>query len=104
MTCKDCIHLQQNTCEHYNIEVDADAYRICAEMVSKDGTFHDNTEHCPKCGKPVSEWGLCDDCRKMYEDMRCINDEECKAWDLLMAKNSICIITDECNSWESISK
>ena len=36
MTCKDCIHLQQNTCEHYHIEVDADAYRICADMVSKD--------------------------------------------------------------------
>ena len=38
MTCQDCIHLKQNTCEHYHIEVDADAdaYRICAEMVRKD--------------------------------------------------------------------
>lgn len=62
MTCKDCIHLKQNTCDHYNIEVDADAYRICAEMVSKDGTYHNGTDHCPKCGKPVPQWGLCDEC------------------------------------------
>lgn len=36
MTCKDCIYLKQNTCDHYGIEVDANAYRICADMVSKD--------------------------------------------------------------------
>lgn len=62
MTCKDCIHLKQNTCDYYGIEVDADAYRICADMVSKDGTYHNGTDHCPKCGKPVPQWGLCDEC------------------------------------------
>jgi len=80
MTCKDCIHLQQNTCDHYGIEVDADAYRICADMVSKDGTYHNGTDHCPKCGKPVSEWGLCDECE-------CVGNA-----------------LDALDSWESISK
>lgn len=48
MTCKDCIHLQQNTCDHYHIEVDTNAYRICADMVSKDGTYYNDIENCPK--------------------------------------------------------
>lgn len=59
MTCKDCIHYHSigtlcdkyiypeernnNVCDHYNIEVDADAYRICAEMVSKD---YEQKEDC----------------------------------------------------------
>ena len=73
MTCKDCIHLQQNTCDHYNIEVDADAYRICADMVSKDGTYYNGTDHCPKCGKPVPQWGLCDECDRLYDSWESIS-------------------------------
>lgn len=83
MTCKDCIHLQPNTehCNEYDIEVDVNPYRICAEMVSKDGTYHNGTDHCPKCGKPVPQWGLCDECEHEEET-------QARIW----------------ASWESVSK
>jgi hypothetical protein len=75
MTCKDCIHLQPNTehCNEYDIEVDVKPYRICAEMVSKDGTYHNGTDHCPKCGKPVPQWGLCDECDRLYDSWESVS-------------------------------
>ena len=75
MTCKDCIHYDNKIQEKTGIV----EYHLCTEkepkwkfvkntdkpckqFVSKDGTYHDGTYHCPKCGKAVDKWGLCNEC------------------------------------------
>ena len=77
MTCKDCAYF--NSTEHLKPEWigsnrcdkhTADGYQeyvgedseVCEDFVSKDGTYHNGTDHCPKCGKPVPQCGLCDEC------------------------------------------
>ena len=95
MTCQDCKYF--NSTEHIKPEWigsnkcdkhTTDGYQeyvgkdseVCEDFVSKDGTYHDSTEHCPKCGKAVSEWGLCNECE-------CVGNA-----------------LDALNSWESVSK
>lgn len=77
MTCKDCIYF--NSTEHpkpewtgYNRcdKHQANGYQeyvgkdseVCKDFEDKDGLYSDGTWHCPRCGKAVSEWGLCDEC------------------------------------------
>lgn len=77
MTCKDCIHYDnkiQETVGRVEFHICSFPDKLiewkwvknidkpCDEFVSKDGTFYEGTEHCPKCGKPVDKWGLCNEC------------------------------------------
>ena len=88
MTCKDCTYF--NSTEHLKPEWigsnrcdkhTTDGYQeyvgkdseICADFTSKDGTYHNGTDHCPKCGKPVSEWGLCDECDRLYDSWESVS-------------------------------
>lgn len=95
MTCKDCkyfnkdIHLKpewtgSNKCEKHAADgfqeyVGKDA-EICEDYEDKGGLYSNGTWHCPKCGKAVIEWGLCNECE-------CVGNA-----------------LDALNSWESISK
>lgn len=80
MTCKDCIHLtdEKNTqfpdmenlqkCIVAKVDVWVEpSCEPCELFVSKDGTYHNGTEHCPRCGRPVPKWGLCDECSRLYD-------------------------------------
>ncbi len=96
MKCNDCIHYNsisdtEGRCLKMTYSgiidiVDADS-KVCPECVSKDGTYHNGTEHCPRCGKAVSEWGLCDECENVY-----------------LTHESVGNALDALDSWESVSK
>jgi ubiquitin C-terminal hydrolase len=71
MTCKDCIHYNsinatEGRCDKMTylgiVDVVNAEYKSCKEYEDKDGLYSDGTWHCPRCGKAVSEWGLCDEC------------------------------------------
>ena len=95
MTCQDCKYfnpnirikpewVNQGLCEkrltNGYAEYPSFDCEICDMFEDKDGTYHDGTEHCPRCGKAVSEWGLCNECE-------CVGNA-----------------LDALNSWESVSK
>ena len=89
MTCKDCIHYNsinatEGRCDKMTylgiVDVVNAEYKSCKEYEDKDGLYSDGTWHCPRCGKAVSEWGLCDECE-------CVGNA-----------------LDALNSWESVSK
>ena len=56
MTCKDCIH----DCKKEN---------ICDNYADRDGLYSNGTWHCPRCGKEVSAWGLCNECEDSWESV-----------------------------------
>ena len=81
MTCKDCIyftteHLKpewvganrcdKHTADGYQEYVSEDS-EVCEDFEDKEGTYHNGTEHCPRCGRPVPKWGLCDECSRLYD-------------------------------------
>ena len=94
-TCKNCIHFNKdihpkpewigyNKCEKHTADgfqeyVGKDA-EICEDYEDKDGLYSNGTWHCPRCGKAVSEWGLCNECE-------CVGNA-----------------LDALDSWESVSK
>ena len=84
MTCKDCIHFtnelvadKYHRCDAYlsigGVEVDGwtvlPENDTCKLFECDDETYHDGTYHCPRCGKPVDVWGLCDECESSWESV-----------------------------------
>lgn len=74
MTCQDCIH----DCKKEN---------ICDNYADRDGLYSNGTWHCPRCGKEVSAWGLCNECENVY-----------------LTHESVGNALDALDSWESVSK
>ena len=78
MTCKDCKYYKPINDKEGKCNSPMDAYYgfdttvvgdlgKCDYFISKDGTYHNGTEHCPRCGKAVDKWGLCGECESLYK-------------------------------------
>ena len=76
MTCQDCIHISTKqvgkfdyfpiyACNKTSFYVKGIA-PPCKYFTYNDGTYHNGSWHCPRCGVPVSKWGLCMDCEIFY--------------------------------------
>ena len=108
MTCKDCIHHHdysignKNICDRYDgycfVKDSENPVEVCKDFINNDGTYENGSWHCPKCGKPVSEWGLCDECDSFelsadygYDNARF--NAYCKSYDDAIKQ-----------IWESVSK
>ena len=62
MTCKACIHSMGKRTLHDEY-VQCSVYGttnqyICKLFENNDGTYFNGTWHCPRCGVPVSKWGV----------------------------------------------
>ena len=84
MTCKDCNYYKPINDNEGKCNSPIDAYYgfdttvvgdlgKCEYFVSKDGTYHNGTEHCPRCGRPVPKWGLCDECSRIYDSWESVS-------------------------------
>ena len=68
MTCKDCIHYQKENeyCDSFDANVRKGDGYDCPNYADRDGLYSNGTWHCPRCGKPVDVWGLCNECEEVY--------------------------------------
>lgn len=80
MTCKNCIHFTDECNTQYAdlerfhlcdasktplwVEPTSD---ICKSFDYNPGSYHDGQWHCDRCGKPIPQYGLCDECDKWLE-------------------------------------
>lgn len=108
MTCKDCIHFGKE------MNIDDKTYHLCTDsgdlilegeededcemclfFQNNDGTYHNGTWHCPRCGKEVSVWGLCGKCEQVYSIPKGgqVKPHMLQGW-----------VYEEDDSWESVSK
>lgn len=89
MTCKDCRYFNKDEHPSFSLSVPlkaeikygycekrvADGYKeypspdceICDMFEDTDGTYHNGTYHCGRCGRPTNAWGLCDECSRLYD-------------------------------------
>ena len=82
MTCKDCKHFtEEHNTQYTDLErfhlcnasktpfwVEGDC-EICDNYADRDGLYSNGTWHCPRCGKEVSAWGLCNECEDSWESV-----------------------------------
>lgn len=84
--CKDCIyydHIVQATTGAFEYHICTKNMprwafvrnndNACDEYDNNDGSYHDNTWHCLRCGKPVNEWGLCEKCEALYNSWESVS-------------------------------
>ena len=117
MTCKDCIHFtnelvadKYHRCDAYLSigGVDGDGWTVLPEnntckLFECEETYHDGTYHCPRCGKPVDVWGLCDECEMDLYGMRHFTPEEQEIKRKAYERDSV-VLNPIDDSWESVSK
>jgi len=81
MTCKDCIYydntiidfvgnsdIEYHVCKHGDYwKAVKNTDKPCKHFKNNDGTYDNGSWHCPRCGRPVPKWGLCDECSRLYD-------------------------------------
>ena len=112
MKCEDCIHYKSigTLCDKY-IYPEERNNEPCKHFENNDGTYSNGTWHCPRCGVPVSKWGLCMDCEILYiTPERRIVPVNLKIEKIYKHKSDFSDIDDDIedeeieDSWESVSK
>lgn len=74
MTCKDCIYYKSigTLCDKY-IYPEERNNEPCKHFKNNDGTYHDGSWHCPRCGAIVGSAGLCDECDKAVDSWESVS-------------------------------